>query len=329
MLSFYLIIIVFLALAFDFINGFHDTANAVATSISTKALTPRAAIIMAASLNFIGAVSGTAVAKTIGKGIIDPGIVDHHLLIAALLGAIIWNLFTWYYGIPSSSSHALIGGLVGAAIVSNGFGSLNFGGLKVIIASLLITPVLAFVVGYIVMTIFFLCFHNFKPVKLNMVFKKLQIFSAAAAAFSHGSNDAQKSMGIVAMALFSAGLIDTFHVPLWVMSACAIAMAMGTATGGARIIHTMGSKIFRIEPINGFAADISSAIVIYTSTLLGHPVSTTHVVSSSILGVGAAKRFRQVKWTTAQQMLMAWIFTIPCTAFVAGLINLIFTLFLG
>ena len=329
MLSVYLVMIVLLALVFDFINGFHDTANAVATSISTKALTPRAAIIMAASLNFIGAVSGTAVAKAIGKGIIDPGIIDHHLLIAALLGAIAWNLFTWCYGIPSSSSHALVGGLIGAAFVSRGLGSLNIEGIKVIIFSLLITPVLAFIVGYIVMSIFFLIFNNARPGKLNKVFRKLQIFSAAAAAFAHGSNDAQKSMGIVAMALFSAGLLDTFHVPIWVMCACAIAMAMGTATGGARIIHTMGTKIFRIEPINGFAADISASLVIYGSTLLGHPVSTTHVVSSSIMGVGAAKRFKQVKWTTAQQMLMAWIFTIPCTAIVGGLVNFILKLLFG
>lgn len=296
----YVILIVFLSLIFDYINGFHDTANAVATSISTRALAPRTAIIMAASLNFVGAVSGTAVAKTIGKGIVDPGLVTGTVLIAALLGAIFWNLFTWYYGIPSSSSHALIGGVIGAVVASSGVQSLNPAGLEKIISSLLVSPILGLIFGFLIMTAFFWVFRSFSPGKLNNRFRKLQILSAAAAAFSHGSNDAQKSMGIITMALFSSGAITSFNVPLWVMVICAVSMGLGTATGGARIIRTMGTKIFRIEPINGFASDLASSVVIYGSTLLGNPVSTTHVVSSAILGVGAAKRASLVKWGIAQ-----------------------------
>jgi len=311
-------VVVVLALVFDFINGFHDTANAIATSISTRALSPRNAIIMAACLNFLGAISGTAVAKTIGKDIVNPALVTQPVIITALLAAIVWNLLTWYYGIPSSSSHALIGGLIGAVLVSNGFTVLKIAGLLKIITGLFLSPLFGLCIGFVIMNIFYSIFALMSPSKVNHYFRKLQMFSAALSAFSHGSNDAQKSMGIISMALFSAGYITDFHVPIWVMLACALAMGLGTSSGGWKIIRTMGGKIFKLEPINGFAADLSSSLVIYTASHFGAPVSTTHVVSSSIMGVGSAKRLSAVKWSLAQQIVMAWIITIPITACISG-----------
>lgn len=321
MFSFTLIVtIVLLALLFDFINGFHDTANAIATSVSTKALTPRMAILVAASLNFIGALSGTAVASTIGKGIVAPDMVTPLVLIAALAGAIFWNLFTWMLGIPSSSSHALIGGLTGAVIAGFGFFNVNWMGFLTILSGLIIAPLVGVIAGSLVMTLLFWIFKGRSPALINSKFRKLQILSACMASFAHGSNDAQKSMGIITMMLVSSNLISTFHVPLWVTVACAAAMAAGTAMGGWRIIRTMGGKIFRIEPINGFAADATSALVIYSASLLGAPVSTTHVVSSSIMGVGAAKRLRGVRWNIARQIIIAWFLTIPSVSIVAILV---------
>ncbi|MCR4400297.1 MAG: inorganic phosphate transporter, partial [Syntrophomonadaceae bacterium] len=246
-----LVVVIALALAFDYVNGFHDTANAIATSVSTKALHPRTAIMIAASLNFLGALSGTAVAKTIGKGLVAPENVTGQVLLAALSAAIFWNLFTWYFGIPSSSSHALIGGLTGAVAASFGFGAVHWEGFKKILASLLISPVAGFVIGTVVMTILFWVVKNAPPSRVNHVFRRLQVVVACTASFSHGSNDAQKSMGIITLALVSAGYQGSFHVPLWVMIACATAMALGTAMGGWKIIKTMGGKIFRIEPVNG------------------------------------------------------------------------------
>mgnify|MGYP005835335399 CR=1 FL=1 len=317
-------IVVILALAFDYINGFHDTANAIATSVSTRALSPRNAIILAASLNFLGAISGTAVAKTIGKDIVSPDLVTQPVIIAALLGAIFWNLLTWYYGIPSSSSHALIGGLVGAVVMGHGITVLKAKGLIKILTALILSPILGLCLGFLIMTILYFIFGLLSPSKVNKGFRKLQVLSAAMAAFSHGSNDAQKSMGIITMALFSAGFISEFKVPLWVIFACATAMGLGTASGGWRIIRTMGGKIFKMEPINGFSADLTSSIVIYSATALGAPVSTTHVVSSSIMGVGAAKRFSAVKWPLAQQIVTAWVLTIPSTAFVSAALYFLF-----
>lgn len=317
-------IVVILALAFDYINGFHDTANAIATSVSTRALSPRNAIILAASLNFLGAISGTAVAKTIGKDIVSPDLVTQPVIIAALLGAIFWNLLTWYYGIPSSSSHALIGGLVGAVVMGHGMAVLKAKGLIKILTALIVSPILGLCLGFLIMTILYFIFGLLSPSKVNKGFRKLQVLSAAMAAFSHGSNDAQKSMGIITMALFSAGFISEFKVPFWVIFACATAMGLGTASGGWRIIRTMGGKIFKMEPINGFSADLTSSIVIYSATALGAPVSTTHVVSSSIMGVGAAKRFSAVKWPLAQQIVTAWILTIPSTALVSAALYFLF-----
>jgi PiT family inorganic phosphate transporter len=311
------ILVVLLALIFDFINGFHDTANAIATSVSTKALSPRFAILIAASLNFIGAMSGTAVAATIGTNIVSPQMVTGPIIISALIGAIFWNLFTWYFGIPSSSSHALIGGLIGAVIAGFGLQAVIWTGFWRILAGLLISPVIGATVGSIVMTLLFWVFKNMSPARINHGFRKLQVVSACMAAFAHGSNDAQKSMGIITMVLFGAGFIATFEVPIWVKIICALAMGLGTAIGGWKIIRTMGGKIFRIEPINGFAADFSSSMVIYCASLLGAPVSTTHVVSSSIMGVGAAKRLKGVRWNIARQIVIAWFVTIPSSAVVA------------
>lgn len=311
------ILVVLLALLFDFINGFHDTANAIATSVSTKAISPRAAIMIAATLNFTGALSGTAVASTIGKNIVAPDLVTPMVLISALIGAIFWNLFTWYFGIPSSSSHALIGGLTGAVIGSFGMERVQWDGFIKILTGLLTAPVLGLIIGSLAMTMLFWIFRSAAPAKINNRFRKLQIFSACMASFAHGSNDAQKSMGIVTMVLVSSGLISTFHVPLWVKVVCALSMAAGTAFGGWKIIRTMGGKIFRIEPINGFAADVSASLVIYGASMMGAPVSTTHVVSSAIMGVGAAKRLKGVRWNIARQILMAWVFTIPSSALMA------------
>jgi len=323
----FVIIVIVLALVFDYINGFHDTANAIATSISTKALTPRAAIFIAASLNMVGSLSGTAVAATIGKGIVAPEIVTPGVLIAALISAIFWNLFTWYYGIPSSSSHALIGGLTGAVIGSFGIEQVKWAGFGKILVGLLLSPVLGLILGAIVMTLLFWLFSASSPARVNASFRKLQILSACTAAFAHGSNDAQKTMGIITMTLVSGGLIGSFSVPIWVKILCAIAMASGTAFGGWKIIRTMGGKIFRIEPINGFAADFTASAIIWGASLLGAPVSTTHVVSSSIMGVGAAKRFGGVRWNIARQILIAWVVTIPSSALVAIIISLLFRAF--
>jgi len=319
-LQFLILTVIVLALLFDFINGFHDTANAIATSVSTRAIKPAHAIIMAAVLNFLGAIYSTGVAKTIGGDIVASAeMVDEHIIIAALMGSIIWNLFTWYVAMPSSSSHALVGGIIGAVLVSTGSTGLNFIGIGKIVLSLIASPLLAIFSGFIVMTVLFLLFGQFAPSALNGRFKKMQILSAAAMAFSHGSNDAQKSMGIITLALLSGGYLSSFEVPDYVKFLCAAAMACGTAIGGWRIIRTIGGKIFKLEPISGFAADLNSSIVIFSATLLHLPVSTTHVVSGSIMGVGTAKRIRAVRWGVAQQMLVAWVLTIPCTAVMGAL----------
>ena len=319
-LQFLILTVIVLALLFDFINGFHDTANAIATSVSTRAIKPAHAIIMAAVLNFLGAIYSTGVAKTIGGDIVASAeMVDEHIIIAALMGSVVWNLFTWYVAMPSSSSHALVGGIIGAVLVSTGSTGLNFIGIGKIVLSLIASPLLAIFSGFIVMTVLFLLFGQFAPSALNGRFKKMQILSAAAMAFSHGSNDAQKSMGIITLALLSGGYLSSFEVPDYVKFLCAAAMACGTALGGWRIIRTIGGKIFKLEPISGFAADLNSSIVIFSATLLHLPVSTTHVVSGSIMGVGTAKRIRAVRWGVAQQMLVAWVLTIPCTAVMGAL----------
>lgn len=308
-----------LALAFDYINGFHDTANAIATSVSTRALTPRVAVWLAAGLNFTGAMVSTGVAKTIGADLVKSAqMVNQQVIMAAMLGAIFWNLLTWWFGIPSSSSHALVGGVVGAVIVSRGVAALKYEGILKIVASLILSPLIAMAMGIALMTVIFWVFRNVAPAKMNNQFRRLQILSAAMMSFSHGSNDAQKAMGIMTLALLSAGYISTFEVPLWVKVAAATSMGLGTAAGGWKIIKTMGGKIFKLEPPSGFAADLNSSIVIFGATLLHLPVSTTHVVSGSIMGVGTAKRISAVRWGVAQQMMAAWVLTIPSTAIVSA-----------
>ena len=315
----FIIIVIVLALAFDFINGFHDTANAIATSVSTRAISPTNAIIMAAVLNFLGAMVSTGVAKTIGGDIVV-GHIDQPIIIAGLVGAIIWNLLTWLIGLPSSSSHALIGGMIGGVLLSPlGADGLNMQGIGKIVIALVASPVVGGIIGFIIMSIMFRVFHGANPSKTNARFKKMQIITAATMAFSHGSNDAQKSMGINTLALVSGGELTEFEVPDIVKILCATAMAVGTSVGGWSIIKTVGGKIFKLEPINGFAADLNSSIVVFTATLLHLPVSTTHVVSGSIMGVGAAKRINAVRWGVAQQMVMAWVLTIPCTAVMGAL----------
>ncbi|WIV21377.1 anion permease [Paenibacillus polygoni] len=318
-------IVVFLALAFDFINGFHDTANAIATSVSTRALTPRRAILLAASMNFIGALLFTGVAKTIGGSVADPTKLDNgiNIVIATLIAAIIWNLVTWWFGLPSSSSHALIGALAGAVFISEP-GKLNWSGFTSIVEGLILSPIIAFAIGYVVMTVLKYIFAKRSPHSVNKGFRTVQIFTAALQSFTHGTNDAQKAMGIITFALVAGGVQDNMEVPLWVKIAAATAMAGGTAIGGWKIIKTMGTKIFKIEPINGFAADLSAASVIFTATLLHLPVSTTHAITSSILGVGSAKRFSAVKWSLAGRIVVTWFITIPISGVLAGLIMYLF-----
>lgn len=315
--------VVLLAVLFDYVNGFHDTANAIATSVSTRAITPRHAIIMAATLNFAGAMISTGVAKTIGGDLVlNPSQISLEVIVAALIGSIIWNITTWYYRIPSSSSHSLVGGVIGAVSISVGPAALDITGISKIIMSLILSPIVALATGYFVMIGLLWIFRNFSPITLNRQFRKMQLVSASLMAFSHGSNDAQKAMGIIALALLSGGYIETMEIPIWVKIACATSMALGTSAGGWRIISTMGTKIFKMESINGFAADLNSSIVIFTATFLHLPVSTTHVVSGSIMGIGSAKRVRAVHWGVARSMLLAWVITIPISACISAVIYL-------
>lgn len=328
-----LIFVVIFALVFDYINGFHDTANSIATVVSTRVLRPSQAVIMAAGLNLFGAFLGVEVAKTIGKGMVAGSSVTQVTVLAALIGAIIWNLLTWYYGIPSSSSHALIGALCGSAVAYSGLNTLNIQGLinKVFIPMVL-SPSLGLITGFLVMSLLYWLLFNAKPGFVNRWFAKLQLASAGFMAISHGSNDAQKTMGIITMALISyygtpAGGHE-FHVPFWVVFSCALAMGMGTLAGGWKIIHTMGSKMIKLQPVHGFAAETSAAIMILTASYMGMPVSTTHVISSSIMGVGASKRFSAVRWGIVGSIVWAWVLTFPLSFILGGgsymILNLIF-----
>ncbi|MEO2074131.1 MAG: inorganic phosphate transporter [Bacillus sp. (in: firmicutes)] len=324
------ILIVIGALAFDFINGFHDTANAIATSVSTKALKPRQAILLAAVMNFVGALTFTGVAKTVSKDIVDPFMLHNGsvVILAALIAAIFWNLLTWYYGIPSSSSHAIIGSIAGAAIAAEGFNVLNYSGFLNILKALILSPLLAFVLGYIIYSIFKVSFKNFNLTKTNRNFRYIQIATAALQSYSHGTNDAQKSMGIITLALIANNYLNPdAGIPFWVQLSCAIAMGLGTSIGGWKIIKTVGGKIMKIRPINGVAADITGAAVIFGATFIHLPVSTTHVISSGILGVGSAHRLKGVKWDTAKRMFITWVITLPITALIAGITYYILNLF--
>jgi len=315
-----LFMVIVLGLLFDYINGFHDTANTIATTVSTRALRPKTAMLLAAVFNFAGALSGTAVADTIGQGLIKGVVISAPVIAMVFLGAIIWNLLTWYWGLPSSSSHALIGSLVGVALASCGFQAVNWAGLGIIFLGLILTPLGALLVSYTCMQgLLWLCCHAL-PRNANRIFRRMQIVASCLASFAHGSNDAQKSMAIITLALLNMNLIDSFQVPFWVKLACAAAMSAGTAAGGKRIIKTLGTRIFRIEPVNGFAADLSSGLIIYMVSLGGLPASTTHVVSSAIMGVGLAKGWRGVRLIVGMQMILAWLFTIPlCLLITSGI----------
>lgn len=316
--SILLITVVILAVGFDFINGFHDSANAIATSVVTRALSMRNAIIMAAILNFAGAMMWTGVAKTVGNDIVDPhmvlGIHGQVLVLSALIGAIIWNLITWWKGLPSSSSHALIGALIGAAIAAGGVGVLKLKGISIVFLVLILSPIIGFIAGTILMLIVMNIFAQKAPARINKGFKIAQIASAMGMAFSHGSNDAQKSMGIITMALVVAKYQTAFEVQDWVKMACALAMALGSAAGGWKIIKTVGKKVIGWQPVHGFASETAASMVVLLATAIHMPVSTTHVISSAIMGVGATKRLSAVRWGIVRQIVGAWLLTLPVSA---------------
>ncbi len=324
-----LCLVILAALVFDYINGFHDTANAIATCVSTRAISVRGAIIMAAVLNFAGAMISTKVAGTIGKGIVDSSDVTQMVVLAGVTGAIVWDLVTWYYGLPSSSSHAIIGGIMGSVFAHSGVSALKWAGLKKIILALLISPILGTIIGFIFMIIIYRIFGNKSPSMLNKNFRRLQVVSAAFMAFSHGTADAQKSMGVITLALVSYGALKTFAVPWEVMVACATAMALGTAAGGWRIIKTVGHDFVKLQPVHGFCVETASAGVILGASAFGMPTSTTHVITSTILGVGLSKRLNAVNWNVAKRILVAWILTIPASALVAYLTYQVMSPLLG
>lgn len=317
---FLLLCVIGLAIVFDFINGFHDTANAIATSVSTRVLSPKAAVSMAAILNMVGALSGTAVAKTVGAGLVEASCVTQVTIISALIAAIVWDILTWYLGLPTSSSHAILSGVVGAGIATAGTGVIIQKGVYKVLAGLILSPVIGFILSFFLMIFLLWLFGRSTPTLVSNLFGRLQIVSAAYMAFSHGSNDAQKTMGIITMALISYYKLPEFHIPLWVIAVCATAMALGTAFGGWRIIKTLGTRIVHLKPIHGFAAETSAATVIEIASRIGLPLSTTHVISSTIMGVGASKRFSAVKWGVGGHIVLAWIITLPVCAILAWLI---------
>jgi PiT family inorganic phosphate transporter len=315
-----LLAVLVLAVLFDYINGFHDTANAIATSVATRALRPAYAIGMAAAFNFIGAFAGTAVARTIGGGLVDEQTTTQTVVAAALIGAIAWNLITWRIGIPSSSSHALIGGLMGATIVAAGVGAMKVDGLVTkVLVPLVSSPLIGFAGAFSLMVALFWIFRHADRRPLARRFRRLQLLSAGFMAFSHGSNDAQKTMGIITLALFSAGVVSTVDVPTWVILVSATAISLGTAAGGWRIMATMGHRVVELEPIHGFAAETTAATVLFTTAHFGMPVSTTHVISSAIMGVGTSKGPHGVRWGVARGIVVAWIVTIPAAAAMGAL----------
>jgi len=314
-----LIAIVILALVFDYTNGFHDSANAIATSVSTRALSPRVAVLMAAGFNLFGALVSTNVASTVGKGIVNTDLVTLPLVLSALVGAVVWNLTTWYFALPSSSSQALFGGLIGAMLAAVGISGVEWSGVvDKIILPMVLSPVIGFAAAFLLMTILVWIVRRRPLAPVNRTFRRLQPFSAAFMAYAHGGNDAQKTMGVITLALVSSGQIDTFTIPLWVKLACAITMALGTYSGGWRIMHTLGSKVIKLDPIHGFAAETSAATVIQIATHFGFPVSTTHTITAAIMGVGATRRLKAVRWGVAGNIATAWVLTLPAAALVAA-----------
>ena len=316
-----LIFVVVASLIFESINAFHDTAKAIATVVSTKVLTARAAILYAGVLNIAGAFMGTHVASTIGKGIVATDSVTQGVILCALLSAIIWNLITWYYGIPSSSSHALIGGLMGATIAKAGYHVVHFEGVaKKVLLPMITSPLIGFAIGFLCMvSILWIC-AKANPNSVNKYFKKLQLVSSGIMALSHGSNDAQKTMGIITLALVSYHALPTFEVPYWVILGCAVTMGLGTMGGGWRIIRTMGTKMIKLKPVHGFAAETSAAAVILSASYFGIPVSTTHIISTSIMGVGSTRGIHALKWGIVGNIVMAWVLTIPVCMVIAGIL---------
>lgn len=313
-----LIVLIGLAVVFDFLNGVHDSSNIVATMISSRAIQPRAALTLTAAAEFVGPfIFGVAVANTIGHEIVDSQFLNIEIIIAALISAICWNVMTWLLGIPSSSSHAIIGGLIGAVAVGAGFHAIQMAGVIKVLITLFLSPIIGFIAGYIIANLVYLFSWKATP-KINGVFKKLQIFTSVGLALSHGTNDAQKTMGIITLGLLISGQIDQFVVPKWVILICAAAIAMGTSIGGWQLIRTLGSKFYKIRPVHGFSSQIASAAVILTSSLIGGPVSTTQVVSTTIMGVGAAERMSKVRWGVAGEILSAWLITIPSNALLAA-----------
>ncbi len=312
-----------MAVLFDFINGFHDSSNVVATMISSRAMSARKALTLSAVAHFCGPfLFGVAVATTIGHDVVDPKVVTIAVIFAALLAAIIWNLITWVLGIPSSSSHALLGGLIGAVSVDYGLAMIQMRGLLKVVIALFVSPILGLLAGYLLMRLVLFLARGASP-RINWFFKRGQIITSLALALSHGTNDAQKTMGIIAMALVTVGYSSEFSVPWWVVALCAGAMSLGTAFGGWRVIRTLGTKFYKIRPVHGFAAQIASASIILGAAFLGGPVSTTQVVSSAILGVGSATRFSRVRWNVAGNILAAWVLTIPASALLAALLLLV------
>ncbi|MBC8503537.1 MAG: inorganic phosphate transporter [Chloroflexi bacterium] len=313
-----LIMMIVLAVIFDFLNGIHDSSNIVATMISSRAFSPRVALGVTAIAHFVAPfIFGVAVATTIGHEVVKADAITINILIAALASAIIWNLVTWFLGIPSSSSHALIGGMIGAVGIGAGFDAIELRGMEKILIALFASPILGLVLGYLITKLVFFLARGATP-KINWLFKRFQIITAIALALSHGTNDAQKTMGIITLGLVTAGILPTFHVPFWVVAVSAGAIALGTALGGWKLIKTLGSKFYKIRPVHGFSAQLTSAFVILGASLVGGPVSTTQVVSSSIMGVGSAERLSKVRWGVAKEIIVAWIVTIPATALMAA-----------
>ena len=315
-----LVVLVFIALAFDFLNGLHDAANSIATVVSTRVLKPQYAVLWAAFFNFAAYfLFGLNVANTVGKGIVDPKLVDDALIFGALAGAISWNGITWWLGIPSSSSHALIGGIVGAGIAKAGFSSIIWGGLSKTIYAIVLSPFTGFIIATLLALLVSWLFVKANPAWSDGFFRKLQLITAALYSLGHGSNDAQKTMGLISVLLFSHGLYDKFTVPAWVVVTCYLTMALGTLLGGWRIVHTMGSKITRLTPMQGACAETAGAITLFMASYLGIPVSTTHTIASAIVGVGVARRVSAVRWNIAGSIVYAWIFTMPASGIVAAL----------
>lgn len=319
-----LLVVVVLAYLFDFSNGWHDSANAIATVVSTRVLSPLVAVLMAAVLNVAGAFMSTEVAKMVGQGIVDPSAVSQLVVASALSGAILWNLVTLWLGLPSSSSHALIGGLVGSGLVHGGREVVKLSGLRKVLEAMILSPFFGFLMAFLLMVLISWVFFRTQRGVATKLFSRLQIVSAGFMAFSHGANDAQKAMGIITLALLSAGLIPTAEVPMWVIVSCALAMGLGTAMGGWKIIRTLGMRVVKLEPVHGFAAETGAAVVLMTTALIGLPVSTTHTITSSVMGVGAVKRLSAVRWGVTARILYAWVFTLPSTALLAALIYVLF-----